>query len=280
MSEPKGQEMLCFAGYQLDSRRRLLQRTDEQGITSDIRLSSAEALILAELLAHAGDVCSKEQLLSVGWEGKPISPNSLTVAIANLRRYLLPDPAVVEIRSIPKKGYMLSLFVPLREQVSDVVEMAPTAPEVGAFSEDGVAPSAAETPAPALEGPAAAEPVAESVSSPEASAVPAQAPAVVTHRRLHLPHWNPRQALVWVNLFILALLFVLPLLISFEWLHVSCRQQEGVSVCIMDEKHPFTPATKTGQAKEDTLWLVSGKYASQHSKRELLQPTGADHDAE
>lgn len=281
MGEGKGATMLCFAGYRLDSRRRLLQRTDERGLSSDLRLSSAEALILAALLSRAGEICSKEQLLSVGWEGKPISPNSLTVAIANLRRYLLPDPAVVEIRSIPKKGYMLSLFVPLCAQGSEALDMTPPFPEVEAPCADiqGAHASVAETSS-TPEWQTGAESVAESALSEDVPPAPAATPVATSHRRWHLPHWDFRLVLVWINLGILGLLLALPLLLSFEWLHVSCRQQEGISVCILDEKHPFTPETKAGQTREDTLWLVSGKHASQYSKRELLQPAGANYGAE
>ena len=282
MGERKGVSMFCFAGYRLDSRRRLLQRTDEQGLSSDLRLSSAEALILGELLSRAGEVCSKEQLLSVGWEGKPISPNSLMVAIGNLRRYLLPDPAVVEIRSIPKKGYMLSLFVPLREQMSEALGMTPTLPEVEAPRADiqEAQASAAETLSSTPERQTGAESAAESALSEDVPPAPAATQVATSHRRCHLPHWDFRLALVWINLGVMGLLFALPLLISFEWLHVSCRQQEGISVCILDEKHPFTPEAKVGQAREDTLWLVSGKHASQYSKRELLQSAGTEHDTE
>ncbi|WP_429024531.1 winged helix-turn-helix domain-containing protein [Aeromonas veronii] len=52
-----------------------------------VRLSSAESLIFSYLLDHHDEVCDKDLLLEIGWLGRPISPNSLNVAIANIRRH-------------------------------------------------------------------------------------------------------------------------------------------------------------------------------------------------
>lgn len=101
---------LIFGSCQLDCLHRTLARSDQGRV---IRLPCAEMLLLAFLLEHAGALHDKERLLLIGWEGRPISPNSLTVAIANIRRHLLGLDGELEIRSIPKKGYILNLLVPL-----------------------------------------------------------------------------------------------------------------------------------------------------------------------
>lgn len=270
----KARPLLIFGFFTLDAGRRVLQRINHSGGVTETRLSSAESLILVELLEQAGQICSKDWLLNVGWEGKPISPNSLTVAIANLRRYLSSPTPEVEIRSIPKKGYMLSLFVPLRERVIEVVD------DAGADEPQMSQPEIPE-PQPTLEG---AETLASDglASSELAVKTPAptgnEAPPRVS--RWRLPHWSGRRVLIWLNLLSLVLLFALFLFIQFEWLHVTCREQSGFSVCIMDERHPFTPEAKAGLPAADTLWLVSGKQAIALSKSGLLHPSGEDDDAE
>lgn len=58
-----------------------------------------------QLSAHYQDeVCDKDLLLDIGWLGRPISPNSLNVAIANIRRHFASSPQTLDIRSTPKKG--------------------------------------------------------------------------------------------------------------------------------------------------------------------------------
>ncbi|MGL4207705.1 MAG: winged helix-turn-helix domain-containing protein [Aeromonadaceae bacterium] len=271
MSNNRIAPLLVFGFFTLDASRRVLVRLTANGESIETRLSSAESLILCHMLGQAGEICSKELLLSVGWEGKPISPNSLTVAIANLRRYLTSPTPEVEIRSIPKKGYMLSLFVPLRERELEVVDSARTAMPQSAIAEPQLLIVGDDRPA--FDGQLSSEPVVETIGPMENVASPRPA-------RWHLPHWNGRRVLIWLNLLSLLLLFTLLLFIQFERLHVTCREQSGFSVCIMDEKHPFTPEPQAGLATEDTLWLVSGQQAIALSKSGLLHPTGEDDDAE
>lgn len=120
-------KQLWFGSCQLDCLHRSLKRSDQ---AKEIRLPSAETLLFAFMLEHAGELHDKEHLLFIGWEGRPISPNSLTVAIANLRRHLLGLDMELEIRSIPKKGYILNLMVPLERSPQPEHEIsAPRAQE-------------------------------------------------------------------------------------------------------------------------------------------------------
>lgn len=250
--------LLVFGFSTLDSGRRMLQRINSSGEVSEIRLSSAETLILAYMLVNAGEVCSKELLLEIGWEGKPISPNSLTVAIANLRRHMLVVPVELEIRSIPKKGYLLSLFVPLREREDETAESKPA--EAGepqpVASHDGA--------------------VVDNRSPVNAAAEAASVvDTVVHHSRPHkwLKFFTPElrhRLLVRGNLVIAFLLIALVLLLRFEWLSVTCRVQQGVTVCVMDERHPFLPVIKKGENPADALYLVAGQYVTVLSKKQLL----------
>lgn len=52
------------------------------------RLNKSEASILAFLLKNINYFSSKDDLLCEGWPGKVVSPNSLAVAIKNIRRAL------------------------------------------------------------------------------------------------------------------------------------------------------------------------------------------------
>lgn len=50
------------------------------------KLSTSESLVLTHLITHSGEIVSRETLLEVGWPEKIVVPNSLNVAIANLRK--------------------------------------------------------------------------------------------------------------------------------------------------------------------------------------------------
>ena len=96
-----------------------------------------------------------------------------------------------------------------------------------------------------------------------------------SHARVHklLAIFTPRlryRLLIWSNLAIALLLILLALLVRFEWLSVACRTQQGATVCIMDERHPFQPVIKKGQDPADSLYLVAGKTVTALSKKQLL----------
>jgi DNA-binding winged helix-turn-helix (wHTH) protein len=97
-----------FADITLRTDLRMIRRKTDSG-EIDVRLSQAETLILAYFLTYPEQPCSKDLLLSVGWEGRPISQNSLPVAIGNLRRVLADANVNVEIQSIPRIGYVFSV---------------------------------------------------------------------------------------------------------------------------------------------------------------------------
>lgn len=66
----------------------------------DVTLSIAEVRIVSALFAQNGNVIEKEQLISIGWSGKPVSSSALTVAISNIRSAL--KKAGIEIKNIPR----------------------------------------------------------------------------------------------------------------------------------------------------------------------------------
>jgi DNA-binding winged helix-turn-helix (wHTH) protein len=62
--------------------------------------------VLLQLLAHAGAVVSKDQLIASAWDGLAVTDNSLEQAISGLRRILGDSPAGTPyIQTIPRQGY-------------------------------------------------------------------------------------------------------------------------------------------------------------------------------
>ncbi|WP_323094466.1 winged helix-turn-helix domain-containing protein, partial [Aeromonas hydrophila] len=98
----------AFGRFVLDSKQLTLTRSQDGNPTS-VRVSAAEARLLHFFLTHAGSLHSKETLLTIGWDGRPVSASSLPVAIANLRRYLDTPEQEVVIRTLPRQGYLLML---------------------------------------------------------------------------------------------------------------------------------------------------------------------------
>ncbi len=52
------------------------------------KLSTSECYILQYLIEHSGEIVKRNTLLDVGWPNKIVVPNSLNVAIANIRKAL------------------------------------------------------------------------------------------------------------------------------------------------------------------------------------------------
>jgi DNA-binding winged helix-turn-helix (wHTH) protein len=71
-------------------------------------ITMPESSVLRKLLEANGEVVNKNELISEGW-GRPdiIGPNSLPVAITNLRKIL--DLSGVKIINVPRKGYRLDV---------------------------------------------------------------------------------------------------------------------------------------------------------------------------
>lgn len=119
------------------------------------RLGEFHFIMLETLINHAGEVVSRDFLMSEVWKNRVVGNNSLLTAVYALRVALGDDGRVQEIiKTIPKKGYLLN---------KDFVVLLPgepiVAPHVNVQAE----------PAPVL---AAAEPV---TSAPQ-PAVPAGKP--------------------------------------------------------------------------------------------------------
>ncbi|MFB2862507.1 transcriptional regulator [Aeromonas sp. MdU4] len=71
------------------------------------RLSKSETLIFAALLKKLNQFSSKEELIEEGWPNKFVSPNSLAVAIKNIRKVLQETDSVFNIETVHRRGYIL-----------------------------------------------------------------------------------------------------------------------------------------------------------------------------
>lgn len=69
------------------------------------RLENRAARTLALLCEHRGRVVGKEELISLVWLGRTVSPNSVAVVIGNLRRVIEDDPgSPIHIVTVNKRG--------------------------------------------------------------------------------------------------------------------------------------------------------------------------------
>lgn len=91
---------LAFGPYLLDARTSSLTRAGEP-----VDLSRHQYQVLHLLVARAGDVLSKDALLSAGWRDIAVGDNSLEKLISQVRRRLDADDPHRYIRTVPRHGY-------------------------------------------------------------------------------------------------------------------------------------------------------------------------------
>lgn len=71
------------------------------------QLGASEVLLLECLIASVGQVKNKHDLLDFAWPKKIVAPNSLTVAIKNIRKVFSMKTTTLEIKTHHGKGYSL-----------------------------------------------------------------------------------------------------------------------------------------------------------------------------
>jgi len=91
-----------FAGREFDESRLELR---VNGAPAELELKPLEVLV--QLLLHAGDVVTKDQLLEAVWPGLNVVEGSLTTAIHKLRKALADDDSSL-IVTVPRVGYRLA----------------------------------------------------------------------------------------------------------------------------------------------------------------------------
>src|SRR5215469_12901253 len=92
-----------FGLFEFDAGTRELRR---DGVL--VRLQAQPALVLASLVAHAGEVVSRDELHQVVWHADTFVDfeRGLNFCVAQIRAALDDDASVPRfIRTIPKRGY-------------------------------------------------------------------------------------------------------------------------------------------------------------------------------
>jgi DNA-binding winged helix-turn-helix (wHTH) protein/cytochrome c-type biogenesis protein CcmH/NrfG len=96
-----------FGDFTLDARRKRLTRGGQA-----MELSEHQFDVLAHLVAHAGEVVSKDALIEAAWGGVAVTDNSLEQAISGLRRALGDKSRKPElIQTVPRRGYRFAADV-------------------------------------------------------------------------------------------------------------------------------------------------------------------------
>ncbi|MCW8088293.1 winged helix-turn-helix domain-containing tetratricopeptide repeat protein [Sabulicella glaciei] len=105
MGERKGSVTFHFASFTLDPRRAAL--IDRSGAEVVLRPKTFD--VLWHLLANAGRLVSREELLTAVWPGVFVADDNLTGCVAEIRRALHDDGRL--LRTMPRRGYLLDAEV-------------------------------------------------------------------------------------------------------------------------------------------------------------------------
>ncbi|MDQ4120586.1 MAG: winged helix-turn-helix domain-containing protein [Acidobacteriota bacterium] len=101
MTELTDSKIYSFSGFELDSRRRTLLKDG-----NSIQLNPKTFDLLLILVAHRGEVLSKNELLDKVWAGQFVEENNLTVHISALRKVLGERKGENRfLVTVPGKGY-------------------------------------------------------------------------------------------------------------------------------------------------------------------------------
>jgi DNA-binding winged helix-turn-helix (wHTH) protein/Flp pilus assembly protein TadD len=107
----RGAGTATFGEFTLDTRRKRLTRG-----TQSVELSEHQFDVLAHLVAHAGEIVSKDALIEAAWREVAVTDNSLEQAISVLRRALGDNSRKPEmIQTVPRRGYRFAAEV-VREE--------------------------------------------------------------------------------------------------------------------------------------------------------------------
>jgi DNA-binding winged helix-turn-helix (wHTH) protein len=93
--------------WSFSPREAALSRGDERR-----RLENRAAETLEHLCRKNGEIVSHAELVEAVWQGRSLSPNSVAVVIADLRRALEDDARTPKyIETVPKRGYRMAASI-------------------------------------------------------------------------------------------------------------------------------------------------------------------------
>ena len=130
-----GHDAYHFGGFTLDLSREALLRGE-----TEVPLRAKTFAVLKHLVARAGTLATRDELLDTVWPGAVVTQDTLTQSIVELRRALEDDQREI-IRTVPRRGFIFELPVsrgpiadtrPLAETLVQPLRTEPTAgPRLG-----------------------------------------------------------------------------------------------------------------------------------------------------
>ncbi len=124
MSTLTSGETAQFEDFRLDTRRGGLFRKDAHGAFLPVTIGSRALQMLVVLVAHAGDIVSRQEIMDAVWPGTVVEESNLTVQLAALRRIL--DAGRTNgscIQTLPGRGYRFVATVTRLEPHGDVPQV-------------------------------------------------------------------------------------------------------------------------------------------------------------
>ncbi len=99
--------LFVFEPFALDPARRRLTKSGEP-----VAISERQLEVLLRLVAQAGQIVAKDDLIAAAWQDVAVADNSLEQAISSLRRILGTDPSGgLYIETVPRRGYRFGAAV-------------------------------------------------------------------------------------------------------------------------------------------------------------------------
>jgi TolB-like protein len=106
MDERATADVFLFEDFRLDRHAGALFQRDNKGAAVPVALGSRGLAVLSILMAHQGDLVSKDEITQAVWPRMVVEDNNLTVQISALRRVLDQGRAGGScIQTIPGRGY-------------------------------------------------------------------------------------------------------------------------------------------------------------------------------
>ncbi|MBV9377103.1 MAG: winged helix-turn-helix domain-containing protein [Alphaproteobacteria bacterium] len=106
MDVPASPQVFLFEDFCFDRYRGDLFRRAADGAFTAVAISSRGLAILRVLIERAGEVVTKDEIITAVWRGMVVDDSNLTVQISALRRALQHGPPNVRcIQTVPGRGY-------------------------------------------------------------------------------------------------------------------------------------------------------------------------------
>src|SRR5262245_41849430 len=94
-----------FEGFTLDPMRRVLRTANR-----DVELRPKSFDVLCCLVARAGEVVTKDEIMGRVWAGVTVTEDSLTQCVSDIR-LVLSDRAQRIVKTVPRRGYLFAASI-------------------------------------------------------------------------------------------------------------------------------------------------------------------------